>query len=126
MKAILIDVVNQQVVETEISNYKEIYTKIGNGCTLFTVPVTFENEDALYVDDEGLLHPEIQGGFIMKDWVRPMVGNGVILGTDDEGESVDCKTTVDEIKAQIQFLSKDLAEGWKRVAQATPPRIYFS
>jgi len=122
-KAILIDVINQSVTETNITDYKDIYKLIGNGCTLFCIPVEFENRDCLFSDDEGLLHEEVHGCFMLKDFAVPLVGNAVILGTDDEGDSIDCKTTIEEIKAQIKFYPKEIAEKWRDIALNTAPQI---
>lgn len=120
MKAILIDVVNQTITETTISNYKEIYQKIGNECSLFTCPIEFENSDVIYVDDEGLLK-EVHGGFMMNGWNYPLIGNAIILGTDEEGESVDYASNIEEIKRKIIFCTKEYANAWKEKALATPP-----
>ena len=66
MKAILINVENQSIELVEKGNdYNEIYSFIGNDCNTFAVPVTFDNNDALYCDDEALFK-QIKGGFIMQ------------------------------------------------------------
>lgn len=122
-KAILIDSKNQTVTETEIGDYKDIYAKIGNGCTLFAIPVEFENGDALYVDDEGLLHEKVEGCFMLEGWAIPIVGNAIIWGTDEEGDSQDCKTTVDDIKAQIKFFDNVVAENYRVSALGTQPVV---
>jgi hypothetical protein len=123
-KAILIDVANRTVTETTIGNYTDIYHAIGDGCRCFTVPVEFENLDALYVDDEGLLNDTPKGCFMMKGWDYPIVGNGVILGTDEEGESIDHKSDIDEIRSQVKFGDMHMAEVWRAHALSTPPTIY--
>ena len=115
MKAIKIDVEKQSVYEITLGDdYKEIYPHIGNGCGLFSIPVTFENGDSLYADDEGLLHPEMIGGFLMPNWITPIVGNAIILGADDEGESIDYKSNIEHISNQISWLSKNKAELFKK------------
>lgn len=123
-KAILIDVVNQSVTEAVVDHYSDIYSLIGNGCYLFCVPVEFENRDSLFSDDEGLLHDEVHGCFMLKGWSTPLVGNAVILGSDEEGESVDCKTTIEEIQSQITFYPKRIAERWRDIALSNPQRFY--
>lgn len=125
-KAILIDVVAKTVTKTEIGEYTDIYTKIGNGCNCFCCPVDFENGDSLYSDDEGLLHEEIHGAYIFDDWDYPLVGNAIILGTDEEGESVDCKSTINEIRSRITFYDQSFAEAWKEKALSSGPTIYFN
>ena len=122
MKALFIDVINETITETTIGNYKEIYQKIANDCSIFTCPVEFENSDIIYVDDEGLLK-EVHGGFMMNGWKYPLIGNAIILGADDEGESIDYASDVEEIKKQIIFCSKEYANAWKEKALSTPPTI---
>ena len=112
-KAILINVVNQSVTEVIINDYKEIYNVIGNGCNTFDCPYQFDNGDTLYVDDEGLLHDEVNGCFILEGWNNPVVGNAVIIGTNDEGDDIDCKSTIEEIKSKIKFFSSDITSGWR-------------
>ena len=122
-KCILVDVVNQTVSESTIGDYEDIYRLIGNGCELFCIPIEFENGDSLFSDDEGLLHEEVHGCFMLNGWTIPLVGNAVILGSDEEGDSVDCLTTVEEIQSQIKFYSKEIAEQWRSISLSTPPVI---
>lgn len=107
-KAIKIDVINRSIYEVEITKEKNIYHHIGNGCNTFECPVQFENGDAIYCDEEGLYH-EIHGCFVMEGWKHPIVGNAIILGTDNEGDSINHKTTLEEIAEKLIFGSKELA-----------------
>lgn len=106
MKAIKIDVLKQDVEYVELSkDYKDISKEIG--CDYFCCPVTFENQDTIYCDDEALLNPDnIQGGFIFSGWNYPLINNAIILGTDEEGASINCKSTIEDIKSKIHFVSK--------------------
>ena len=123
-KAIKIDVVKQDVYEIELSDdYKAIYGAIGNGCTIFCAPIEFENGDTLYSDEEGLLHEKMVGCFMMENWKYPLVGNAIILGTDDEGDSIDAKSTIEEIKNKVTFYDSEIAEKWKQKALNTPTQI---
>jgi hypothetical protein len=117
--AILINSANQSVTLVKVGEYTDIYTHLGNDCSLFACPITFENNDTLYVDDEGLYHP-FEGGFMLKDWSYPIVGNGLILGTDDEGDSADCHTTIEDIMAQIVWVSQEDAQQWSEESQNAP------
>ena len=88
--------VETKTIETIIlgDDYKEIYPAIGNGCSCFAIPVEFPNGDSMYVDDESLLRPDdIVGGFIMEGWRVPIIGNAILLGCDEEGESISCKSS---------------------------------
>lgn len=125
MKALKIDVVKKEVYEVEVSDIKNICEHIGNGCSLFCVPVGFPNGDALYADDESLLRENIQGCFIMPGWKIPIVGNAIILGTDKKGNSIDNKSTVDEIIKNIVFGSRDIAEKYRGVVMDSPFNFSF-
>jgi hypothetical protein len=41
---------------------------------------------------------------MMRGWDYPILGNAVILGTDEEGNSVDAKSLIDDFKGQLVFL----------------------
>ena len=108
MKALKINVETQKVEAIELDgSLQAIYEAIGNECSLFACPEQLDNGDALYVDDEGLFH-EIEGGIMLPNWSYPIVGNILVVGTDVEtGESIDCKSTIDEIEAKIIWVSKE-------------------
>lgn len=102
-KVILIDAVNRIIKLVEIDTYKDIYLHLN--CDMFEVATELENNDSIYVDEEGLLtNPQHffeyegahQAGF---------AGNGLVIGTDEEGESVDAKTTLEEVIKKVKFKS---------------------
>ena len=111
MKALKINVVTQQVEEIEFNDWRDIAPAIGNECTNFECPVSFDNEDTLYCDEEGLFHT-VEGGFMMKNWDYPIVGNALLIGTDSEGGSVNVKTTKEELFNLIKWVSKDEANDY--------------
>ena len=61
----------------------------------------------MYVDDEGLLK-ETNRYFSIHG--REFAGNGLIIGNNDEGESIDSTLTVEQVKDMISFLP----EGYKK------------
>lgn len=123
-KAILIDVVNRTVTNVNIGHWKEMYPLIGNGCSLFTMPVELENGDGVFVDDEGLLHENMVGGFILSGYDNPLIGNAIIQGSDEEGETDDCKSTVEEIAERVVFLDAKQAETWRNYAMEQPIIVF--
>lgn len=125
MKAIKINVEKRQLEYVELTNdYKDIYNHIGNGCSHFEVPIKFDNEDTIFTDEEICLREnDIKGGFIMEDWRYPLLNNGIILGVNDEGDSIDCKSTIEELKEKIFFVSVDTAKKWANIVINTPPQI---
>jgi hypothetical protein len=67
----------------------------------------------LYVDDEGL-YVENQVFFNIKGCSQPLAGRGLILGTDDivvsviEGESIDCMSSLEQIKDMVTWRDASL------------------
>ena len=105
IKAILIDTPNQTIEIVDYSgDYKDIYGLLG--CDLFTtVYLEGVGEDTLYVDDEGL-YVENQVFFGIAGCPQPLAGRGLILGTDDEGDSTDCTSSLDTIKKMVTWLEQ--------------------
>jgi len=100
MKAILIDSVNREVKEVDVTDYKSYYPLIN--CECFTVVNFGKDNDSIFVDDEGLLKdPE---NFFMFRGSNPLAGNGLILGTDSKGESIAPKITLEQVKEAVKFL----------------------
>lgn len=123
MKAIKIDVANQTISQVSIQDYTEIYNQIGNGCNLFCCPIQYPNNDVLYCDDEALLRDDLQGCFSFPDFNYPIVGNAIILGSDDEGDSQDAKTEIFELQNKIIWGNKIVAELWRDKAIGNKPEI---
>ena len=106
MKAILINPENQTITEIDIKKgINPIYKALD--CDTFAAPVTYDNGDTMYCDDEGLFK-EQKGGIIMPDWAYMIVGKILVLGCDNEtGESKDVETPVDFFKKHIIWKSED-------------------
>lgn len=95
MRAIFIDAKNRKVQEINFEgDFQAIQKQIG--VDTFTVCGMRDN-DACYVDDEGLLNGTKDFFSNPNIYPHPLAGNGLILGTDDEGESTDCKVTLDSL-----------------------------
>ncbi len=110
MKAILIDSVNKEVKEIEIGKgIEEMYKFLQ--CECFTIASYLDKQDAIFVDDEGLMNGT-DVFFTYEGAHQPFAGNGLIMGCDDEGESVDCKISFAEAKDKVKFYSRyELALG---------------
>ncbi len=108
MKGILIDVENKEVKEVEVdkknildSMYKHI------GCQLVD-RVGLNRSDDLWVDDEGLLTVNEDSKFFsFRGYPSPLVGNGLILGHDGMGESIEPKITIEEVRMNVKFYTMD-------------------
>ena len=102
MKAIFIDVENKEVRYVELATgLPAIYEQLK--CDCFTTACRRKNNDALYVDDEGLLKTPI-GAFQFKEYHQVLSGNGLLIGTKYDGYSQDCLSTLDEIKELVSFV----------------------
>ena len=104
MKGILINPFDETIKEVVVTgNYKELYTLIE--CRAFDC-VDVDEDNTLYVDDEGLLH-DTNRYFSIHG--REFAGRGLILSTDDEGNSADVRFTLKEVKDLVSFFP----EGFK-------------
>lgn len=100
MKAILIDVINQEIKEVEHDDTLEsIYKHVD--CGTFDV-VRIDNLNSIYIDDEGLFVEDQQ--FFNYEGTEDTVtlaGNGLILGVDDEGNTIEPTLTLEEVKSSV-------------------------
>ncbi len=112
IKAILIDTFNKEVKEvtyTEGENsLKEIYQLLRCNCITSAESYLFEPlGHALFVDDEGLLLDEPIGAFQIADG-QVLSGNGLIVSTDEEGETQSHFLKIEILKSIITF--RDVAD----------------
>lgn len=110
MKAILINPEMQTIseIQIQIDNSLESMYKVMD-CEMIEAPVTFDNEDTLYCDEEGLFKPQ-KGGIIAKDWAIPILGKVLILGSDDEGNSADVRGSIETYKDMFAWVDEAAAE----------------
>lgn len=103
MDAYLIDPFTRTITQVEYSgDYQEIYRLIG--CDTFTCADINEYGDTVFVDDEGLINGKPQEFFLVADYPQPLAGKGLVLGTDQEGESVSPSITLEQLKARIDWV----------------------
>lgn len=102
MKAYLIDPFEKSINEVEYSgDYKDIYKLIH--ADLFDV-VYIDDGIGVFVDDEGLFKDNqafFQVGYAM------LAGYGLVLGTDDEGESISPNISLKDLAKKIKFLTRE-------------------
>jgi hypothetical protein len=109
MKAIRIDSNSGKVEQVETTGkLPDIYRLLGCKYIEAVRPSILVGADILYVDEEGLLHGE-NLFFKIDGFPQPIAGNGLILGTDEEGDNNDCETSVGIVSQCVEFLFK--AEG---------------
>lgn len=104
IKGIFIDAQTKSVssiVLKKDSVYEALKKWVGSP---FTVGTILENEDTVFVDDEGLINGtryffELEGAH------QPFAGNALIFGSDTEGDSISVKSKLDAIRRRVTFLS---------------------
>lgn len=118
MKAILINATAKTVTEVDIDKSKygqhscqPYYDLIGEECNMIQIATELPNGDTIFVDEESLLRDSMYTrGWFDVDAHQPFCGSGVVVGTDEEtGETIDCKSTVEEIRAKVKFLTYEAA-----------------
>ena len=106
MRAILIDPFTQTIEEVDYSgDYKDIYALID--CEIFST-LYVDRMDTLYIDDEGL-YVEDQRYFKIGLRGQPLAGKALVLGTDDNGESVDCASTLKSIQEMVEWCPEGMS-----------------
>ena len=121
MKAILIDPKAKQVMQIDYSgDYRHIYEHLsfinffGNSHKVRTFDIvrTPTGGDGIYVDDEGLYAPAEDKHWYnikYKDQDMMLVNRSLVVGCDDEGNSKDCVSTVEDIQSRITW---GIPKGW--------------
>jgi hypothetical protein len=108
MRAILIDSKNKNVSEIIIDDTKTLedwYKAVD--CELVEVAHYINEHDSILVDEEGLLKNPTDF-FTYNGAHQPFAGNGLIVGVDpNDGESIDCQITLEEVKRNTCFLSQN-------------------
>lgn len=105
MKAILIDAKNREVKEVQITgDLQSWYETIG--CGMVECALYFDEHDSIMVDEEGLFNDGCDDFFFVKGGHQPFAGNGLVVGTNDVGESVDTKISLDEVKSKVKFMDR--------------------
>ena len=104
MKAILIDVKNQEIKEVEHDDtLKSIYEYVD--CRTFDV-ISIDNNNYVYVDDEGLfVEDQRYFEYLGNERSVRLAGNGLILGLNhDSGDSISTTLTAEEVRNKVVFL----------------------
>jgi hypothetical protein len=83
-------------------DWRTIASAIRIGQSPFTI-VEIGGGDVIYVDDEGLLKP-LDWFFAVKRGHQPFAGCGLVLGSNDEGETVSARIALHELKRRILHL----------------------
>jgi hypothetical protein len=101
MRAILIDPFTRTISEVDYNGTGDIYTMIG--CEIFTAVTINEYGDGLLVDDEGMFNPD-QAFFKHKDYPEPLAGKALVLGSDEEGDTVEPAVSLQETIRSVKWV----------------------
>jgi hypothetical protein len=112
MKSIFINAQTEEVKEVAIGSnvLQETYDLIGNGCDIVGGALYLRGNDLLVVDEEGFYKSNLQGFILYGNFYY---GNGVIWGSDNDGNNADCQTSVEDVVSGIQWLSTEEATKYK-------------
>ena len=126
MRAILINPMQESIRYTSYDgDFRSIYKILQ--CTTYEAVYPFDNGDTLWIDEEGLLKESNFAFDILGSnelWNRTYLGSAMILGVDAEGESIECKSKIDDIKSIIKFRGKVAIENDGQGFTLTPWHIY--
>jgi|TARA_R110000824_G_scaffold338103_1_gene524634 hypothetical protein len=100
MKAVKIDATNRTITEVQVNDFKDIQRHIG--CDTFSQGMPLKEGDMLWVDDCGWMTAKKAFTFMG----NVFAGNGLITGSDEDGEEKDCLCNV----AAARFLAKFMGE----------------
>lgn len=103
IRAYLIDPFNETISEVTYSgDYREIYKLID--CQTFTCVEINDLGDTVFVDDEGLISGKYQDFFKLANYPNPLAGRGLVIGCNEDGESVDPAMSLADLKRQTRFI----------------------
>lgn len=108
MRAIFIDSVNQQVKEVTVDGRKNTLDQWYEilGVTRVETGLYITEHDSIIVDEEGLLKP-CDHFFTYEGAHQPFAGNGLVVGADEEGETVSCDIDEAQVRSKVKFYNKD-------------------
>lgn len=76
--------------------------------------------ETLWIDEEGLLHEKADGPYIkVRTHPQPMAGKGIVLGTDQKGDTISSRLPVDLVKEMISFPDNIRFVGFKELEPRT-------
>lgn len=116
MRGYLVDPFTKTVTEVDTTGYPHFKTLIEvDIIAAVNIAEYPENSDTLYskrdtvwVDDEGLLKSGEQAFFQVKGYNQPLAGKGILLGSDEEGETVGAYMQFELFKSMVSFPDVEL------------------
>ena len=101
LEGFLIDPLSQRIIRVPVKpGIQDIYRLIQ--ADTFDVAYFNEQQDCVYVDDNGLLNGPREFFFI-NGLHQPMAGRGLVMGTDADGNSVTPRVTLEWLRDNTGF-----------------------
>jgi hypothetical protein len=105
MKAYLINPLDRTITTVDYDgNYKSIH-KLCDFDTFDVVGLT-DDGDTLFVDDEGLIKGPVYQFFGIRGYPALLAGKALILGTDEDGNSIEPKHDITFYKARLCWIER--------------------
>jgi len=111
-KAIFLDATNKTITEVETNGYKDTQKLVGGYIELVRLGRgvdMYVDEEGLckeaYIDSDGVKHNMF--GVTFKGAPQVYMGNAVIVGSNDEGETTDCPVSKKDIAKVFTFVEFD-------------------
>ena len=130
MKAILINPEKENISVVEHDGDISCLYKLLNCKNIEAVypfaPQKLGSNDIIYIDEEGLLKDSNFSFSILTDDKKelPLFGNGIVVGTDDEGNDIACQSILSDIERRVTFKGKVHIENDGQGFNITPWHIY--
>lgn len=122
MKALFINAVKREIREVEYSPTGSLGGDPSVGDYIggwIEAAYRWDNDDTLYVDEEGLLKPTMHFFLCRFRLDQPMAGNGVLVGKEIEDDDVPGgyytlppTMTIEALQRQIIWMSRDDFDKW--------------
>lgn len=117
VKGFIIDAEKREIREARFSGLKDLQKAVGGLITTAHEIHHFDDSgfsmassyDTVFVDDEGLLK-DPQHFFFIEGGHSPFAGNGVVVGVDEEGATIDALSTKEELEEMVEFASREDVE----------------
>lgn len=123
MKAILINPKDKTITEVEHSgDFRAIYPYLGDDVGTFDI-VQPKPGESIFVDDEGLLKAEdgMESHFFEWEGLTMLCGNGLVLGVNDDGNTIGTSYTVEEVKDLVHWHDDIDFVGFEPINEVTGP-----
>jgi hypothetical protein len=104
MNAYFINPFSQKITTVDYDgDYQSISRMIDASRGYFDVVRLYGNQDAAFVDDEGL-YVEDQQFWIHRNYPQPLAGKALVLGCNEEGDSIEPQTSFETLTNDIRFI----------------------